>query len=102
MVLKHTNNTRILVRKTCILLYFIHGPAVLNFSILDVLRDNAIQRAPPWHDDLRVRGDDHVTAGVTHADGAGLRGGGGGMRETSYTTSRPRLTNNPNDELFCT
>ena len=32
---KKYNNTRILVRKTCILLYFIHGPPV--FSILDVL-----------------------------------------------------------------
>ena len=33
----NTNNTRILVRKTCILLYFIHAPPV--FSILDALVD---------------------------------------------------------------
>ena len=32
MILKNTNNTRILVRKMCILLYFIHAPPV--FSIL--------------------------------------------------------------------
>ena len=29
--LKNTNNTRILVRKACILLYFIHGPTVFRF-----------------------------------------------------------------------
>ena len=32
MIFKNTNNTRILVRKTCILLYFIHEPPV--FSII--------------------------------------------------------------------
>ena len=32
MILEITNNTRILVRTTCIVLYFIHGPPV--FSIL--------------------------------------------------------------------
>ena len=39
-----TNNTRVLVRKTCILLYFIHGSPV--FSILG-------HRAPAVHDDAQ-------------------------------------------------
>ena len=33
MILKYTNNTRMLVRKACIVLYFIHGPPLV-FSIL--------------------------------------------------------------------
>ena len=37
MILENTNNTRILARKTCILLYFTHGPPV--FSIPGLLRN---------------------------------------------------------------
>ena len=35
LMIKNTNNTRLLARKTCIILYFIHGPSV--FSILGKL-----------------------------------------------------------------
>ena len=64
----HTNNTRILARKACILLYFIHGPPV--FSILDHGPERSLGRVEALEEcsALGDRGDvGQDSGGAAHA-----------------------------------
>ena len=91
-MIKNTNNARILARKTCILLYYIHGPPVFR-----ILGQNA-RTASSGDDDVHeahVGDEAHAAAAPQGAGGPDedreLRLGAAARTHADTTHTRPVL-----------